>query len=141
MANILILEETPCVRELISEALTGDGHRVDGFANREPVIPYLRSSRPDVVILEPQLQDGDGWHLLRHIKTQHPDLPVLLLAASEGLLDDPRASLADGCLKKSFNFTVLKQAVAAWLCGKPRSPQRTPRKRAHPSRVALTTGC
>jgi CheY-like chemotaxis protein len=140
MANISILEESPCVRELIFQELAGDGHHVDGFADPKSLIRFLRSSRPDLIILEPQLRDRDGWDLLRYIKKRFPDLPILLLSASKSLLDDPRASLADGSLKKGFDFSALKQAVTACLQGKQGIDRGTRRERLYSSRVALTTG-
>ena len=122
MPNILIIDDEPCVRELISRELMHDGHQVEGFADAESVMRHLRSSRPDLVILEPYMHGPSGWELLRHIKKHNPDLPVLIVTACDGFLDDPRVYVADGCFTKSFDFSKLKQKIAYLLRGKP-SPQ------------------
>ena len=139
MPNILIVDDQPCVLELISQELMNDGHQVDGFTAAESVMRHLRSSRPDLVLLEPFLHGHDGWELLRHIKKQAPDLPVLIVTARKSFLDDPRAYLADGCFTKSFDFSKLKQKVAA-LLNRQQDPQVTPKARSHAPEVALADG-
>jgi DNA-binding response OmpR family regulator len=122
MANIMIIDGQPCVRELISQELMYDGHQVESFADAESVMRHLRSSQPDLVLLEPYMHDSDGWELLRHIKKHNPDLPVLIVTACNSFLDDPRLYMAEGCLAKSFDLSSLKQKIAYLLRGKP-SPQ------------------
>lgn len=122
MPNILIIDDLPCVRELISRELMHDGHQVEGFADAESVIRHLRSSRPDLVLLEPYMHGPDGFELLRHIKKHNPDLPVLIVTACDSFLDDPRVNMADGCFTKSFDFSKLKRKINHLLRRKP-SPQ------------------
>jgi two-component system response regulator (stage 0 sporulation protein F) len=119
MANIVIIDGQPCVRKLISRELIHDGHQVESFADAESVMRHLRSSRPDLVLLEPYMHDSDGWELLRHIKKDDPDLPVLIVTACKSFLDDPRSYMAEGCLAKSFDLSSLKQKIACLLRGKP----------------------
>lgn len=121
MPNILIIDDQSCVRELISRELIHEGHQVEGFANAESVIPHLRSSRPDLVLLEPYMHGSGGWELLRDIKKHNPDLPVLIVTACESFLDDPRIYMAEGCFTKSFDLSKLKQKIAYLLHGKPSS--------------------
>lgn len=121
MPNILIIDDEPCVRELISRELMYDGHQVEGFADAESVMRHLRSSRYDLVILEPYMHGPGGWELLRHIREHNPDLPVLIVTACESFLDDPRVYMAEGCFTKSFDFSKLKQKIAYLLRGIPSS--------------------
>jgi DNA-binding response OmpR family regulator len=136
MPNILIVDDQPCVRKLISQELIRDGHQVDGFADAESVMRHLKSSRPDLVLLEPYLHGPDGWELLRYIKKQDPDLRVLIVTACDSFLDDRRVYLADGCLKKSFDFFKLKQKIANLLGGKP-SPQGEFESNRHSSKFSV----
>jgi DNA-binding response OmpR family regulator len=121
MPNILIIDDQPCVRELISRELMHDGHQVEGFADAESVMRHLRSSRPDLVLLEPYMHGPGGWELLRHIKKHNPDLPVLIVTACDSFLDDPRVYMAEGCFIKSCDFSKLKQEISYLLRGKPSS--------------------
>ena len=99
-----------------------DGHQVEGFADAESVMRHLKSSRPDLVLLEPHMHGSAGWELLRHIKKHDPNLPVLIVTACDSFLDDPRVYMAEGCFTKSFDFSKLKKEIAYLLRGKP-SPQ------------------
>lgn len=136
MPNILIIDDQPCVRELISRELMHNGHQVEGFADAESVMQHLRSSRPDLVLLEPYMHGQSGFQLLRHIKKHNPDLPVLVVTACDSFLDDPRVNMADGCFTKSFELSKLKQKIAYLLRGKP-SPEAELKSNRHCSKFSV----
>ena len=52
MAKILIVDDQPCVRELLSEKLISQGHKVVTEGDAESVRRLLRSSRPDIALLD-----------------------------------------------------------------------------------------
>jgi len=122
MAKILIADDQPCVRELLSEELISEGYRVATAGDAESVRGHLRSSRPDLVLLDLYLDGLDGFGVLRDIKRQHPDLPVIIYTAYDSYVDDPRASRADGYVIKCVVLDELKRKIADVLGRKP-SPQ------------------
>ena len=136
MPNILIIDDQPCVRELISRELMHDGHQVEGFVDAQSVMRRLRSSPPDLVLLEPHTHGSGGWELLRHIKKHNPDMPVLILTGCDSFLDDPRIYMAEGCFTKSFDFSKLKQKISYLLRGKP-SPQAEFRSNRYSSKFSV----
>ena len=115
MPGILIVDDQPCVRALLSEELVLEGYRVEGLGDAESVRTRLRFMRPDLVLLDLYLDGADGWELLRDIKRQHPQLPVLIVTAYDSFVDDPRLSQADGYFVKSLDFMDLKQKIADLL--------------------------
>lgn len=119
MPGILIVDDQPCVRALLSEELMDEGYRVEGLGDAESVRTRLRFTRPDLVLLDLYLDGPDGWELLRDIKRQDPELPVLIVTAYDSFVDDPRLSQADGYFVKSLDFTDLKQKIADLLRRKP----------------------
>lgn len=119
MPGILIVDDQPCVRALLSEQLVDEGYRVEGLGDAESVRTRLRFTRPDLVLLDLYLDGPDGWELLRDIKRQDPELPVLIVTAYDSFVDDPRLSQADGYFVKSLDFTDLKQKIADLLRRKP----------------------
>jgi len=126
MANILIVDDQPCVRELLSEELISEGYRVAAAGDVKSARGQLRSSQPDLVILDLYLDGPEGKDLLCDIKGQNPDLPVIIFTAYDSYVSDPRLSLADGYVIKSFVLDGLKRKVADLL--KPKaSPQETGR--------------
>jgi DNA-binding response OmpR family regulator len=122
MFDILIVDDQPCVRALLAEELVDEGYRVEGLGDAESVRTRLRITRPDLVLLDLYLDGPDGWDLLRDIKRQAPELPVVMVTAYDSFVDDPRLSQADGYFVKSLDFTDLKQKIADLLRRKPSRP-------------------
>jgi DNA-binding response OmpR family regulator len=118
MPKILIIDAQPCVRKLISQELIQEGHQVESFANPRRVMEHLQSTLPDLVLLEPNSHGPQGWELLRYIKNQTPDLPVLIVTACVSFLDHPCVKLADEFFVKGFDFSKLKKKIANLLARK-----------------------
>lgn len=78
MAEILIVHDQPCVRELISEALTLEGYHVHGVGDAESVREHLQSSQPDMVLLDSCLEGLEGFELLEEVKRLYPCVPVII---------------------------------------------------------------
>ena len=93
MANILVVDDQPCVRELISEELAQEGHRVSSVSDAKLIWQHLTDSRPDLVLLDIYLDGCTRWDLLRDIKNRDPDLPVFIFTAYDGFAED-RAGMA-----------------------------------------------
>lgn len=116
MANILIVDDQPHLRELFSLELTDEGHRVYSVGDAESVNCYLVHSQPDLVLLDLYLHGFEGWDVLQNIKSQYPYLPVLIVTAYDNFAQDPRLSQADGYILKNFDaIESLKQKIAELL--------------------------
>lgn len=102
MSRILIVDDQPYVRELLSEELGPQGFSVDGVADPEWASSYLTDSKPDLVLLDLYLNGFKGWDVLHDIKSRHPHLPVLIFTAYDSHVEDSRVSEADGHLVKSL---------------------------------------
>jgi len=112
VADVLIVDDQPCVRELISEELICAGHQVTGVGGAESLMVHLRSKHFDLVLLDLYLDGPTGFELLGDIKREYPDLPVIIVTAYDNFADDPRLSGASGYVLKSTDFRELKQKVA-----------------------------
>ena len=112
MKEILVIDDQPCVRELIAEELLDEGYRVKGVGEAGEVSKRLHSSQPDLVLLDLYLKGFEGWDVLKTIKAQKPHVPVIIFTAYDSFTTDPRSSLADCFLIKSFNaFDTLKEKI------------------------------
>lgn len=135
MANILIADDQYCVQELLREELTEEGYMVQTASDAESVRTQIRSSRPDLLVLDLYLDGPDGFELLRYVKREHPDLPVIIYTAYDTYVDDPRLSQADAYVVKSFDFMQLKQWIADVLIHKPVPQAKVVRSDLQPSRL------
>ena len=117
MSKILIIDDQPCIRTLLSEELINEGHRVHGLGDAESVREYLLCTRPDLILLDLYLEGGlEGFGILGDIKKQYPHLPVIIVTAYDSYSEDPRVSHADGYMIKSvYIFEELKQKIAQVL--------------------------
>ena len=97
--------------------LTRHGYRVEVAATATDGLALLRVTRPDLLLLDRTLPDGDGLHLLPVIRREQPDLPVLMITG------DPRPATraqalrvgAVAVLDKLCDPNVLLAAVAEAL--------------------------
>ena len=113
MANILIIDDQKWVIDLCREGLFGARHKVSATDNIESVRKNIFSFKPDLVLLNLYLKYGFYvWDVLRDIKMQDPDLPVLIVTACDKYLFDSHISQADGYVIKShFICDELKQKM------------------------------
>jgi len=117
--SILIVDDEQWIRKLLSEELIGEGYTVASVGDAESLRGYLRSSRPDLVVLDLYLDGPDGFVVLSDIKRQYPNLPVIIFTAYDSYVDDPRLSQADGYVIKSIDLDELKGKIADVLRRKP----------------------
>lgn len=117
MANILVVDDQACVRQVVSEELTAEGHEVTTAGDTESLKRHVRFSMPDLVILDLYLQGPDGIVALNDIKGQYPDLPVIIFTAYDSYREDPRLSQANAYVVKSYILDELKETIALVLAG------------------------
>ena len=115
-STILIVDDQPHIRELFGEILEEQGYCVVSVGTATKAEEAFRQSNPDLVLLDLYLKGFQGWDLLRDIKKQDPQLPVLILTAYDNYRDDPRLAEADGYIVKNFAaLETLKGIVASLL--------------------------
>ena len=138
MKTILVIDDQPCVRELIMEELEDEGYRVRGAGDRKATWRQLDDTCPDLVILDIYLEDCKGWELLGDIKKKHPDLPILVFTAYDSFADDPRLAKADGYLVKCFDgFDNFKSRIASVLGSYGQNFLRSSREFLEPAKQVL----
>ena len=118
MANVLIVDDQPCIRALLSEELICEGYQVISVGSAESLMGHLRSSHFDLVLLDLYLDGPDGFELLADVKREYPNLPVLVVTAYDSFADDPRLSGAAGYVIKSTDLGELKEKIADVLQSK-----------------------
>ena len=80
MPTILVVDDAPDIRRLISDYLTHAGFRVLTAGTAESSLRITRTERPDLVILDLGLPDGDGLDVARAIR-RTSSLPIIMLTA------------------------------------------------------------
>lgn len=78
--HVLVVDDEPMVREVVTAYLERDGLRVTSAADGATALRMLDASRPDLVILDLMLPHVDGLAVLAHLR-RTADLPVIVLTA------------------------------------------------------------
>ena len=123
MATILIVEDSPDNMKLFRTLLTLHGHDVIGLGGGEGLIQHILDSRPDLVLMDIQLPERDGFSLLQDIRRDVPSaLPVVALTAHAMAGDRERAIGAgfDGYITKPIDIRAFPGQVAEALGRIPR---------------------
>jgi len=86
-ARLLVVDDEPNIRELLSVSLTFVGFAVTTAATGREALEKVRTDRPDLVVLDIMLPGMDGFEVVRHLRATGADVPVLFLTAKEETAD------------------------------------------------------
>ena len=82
--NILIVEDEPVSRKLVSVVLEAEGHSTTYAEPAETAPRFVKRRKPDLIILDIMLPNMDGLRLTREIKrdSHTARIPVIAMTAS-----------------------------------------------------------
>ena len=86
-ATIVVVDDEPSIRELVSASLHFSGFDVKTASNGTEAIDVITQTNPDIVVLDVMLPDIDGFTVTRRIRQQGVEAPVLFLTARDDTQD------------------------------------------------------
>ena len=90
LASILVVDDDAAVRGLVVRILRSWGHPVVGEAGSvAEALAFADALKPDVVLVDIGLPDGDGFSLTRQLRARSPTVRVVLFSS-----DADRANVA-----------------------------------------------
>jgi len=124
-ANILLVEDEPGIQELLKLNLGQAGHRVTAASDAEDALQYLRTTLPDVILLDWMLPGMSGIDLCKRLRAdnRYQPVPIIMLTA-RGEERDKVTGLdtgADDYITKPFSPRELVSRIRAVL--RRRAPQ------------------
>ena len=93
--SILVVDDESVLAEMVSMALRYEGWETTTALDGASAVTAARDNRPDAVVLDVMLPDMSGLDVLRKIRENNPNLPVLLLTAKDAV-EDRIAGLSAG---------------------------------------------
>ena len=115
--TILIIDDDRLTRWSVSRILGRAGYQVREAGSLTEGEAALERQRPDLILLDIRLPDGDGFALLKAVRLGHPDLPVIMMTAHASP-ETEQAALALGArghLTKPCDPTELQAVVGNTL--------------------------
>jgi two-component system, OmpR family, response regulator len=85
--RVLVVDDEASLSELLSMAFRYEGWEVRAAGNGGEAVRVAREFRPDVVVLDMMLPDFDGLEVLRRLRANEPQVPVLFLTARDSVED------------------------------------------------------
>ena len=83
--RILIIDDERPVIMTLEALLKRHGYQIDTAPTASQGLKLLKSKSPSLVLLDLQLPDADGLEMLDRIKTELPDMQVIILTAHDSL--------------------------------------------------------
>ncbi len=114
--RVLVVDDDETTRELLRGMLERSGHDVREAVDGRAGLRDLYTATPDLVILDVEMPELDGWRTLERIRDLS-DVPVLMLTARETELERVRGLKggADDYVVKPFGHQELAARVQALL--------------------------
>jgi two-component system OmpR family response regulator len=86
-ARLLVVDDEPSIRELLTASLRFAGFDVVPAADGAEALKLAEQHRPDLVVLDVMLPDLDGFTVTRKLRERGRDMPVLFLTARDETVD------------------------------------------------------
>ncbi|AUC59745.1 two component signal transduction system twitching motility response regulator PilH [Cyanobacterium sp. HL-69] len=119
MKKILLVEDSKTTREIISNLLTKQGLLVQSVTNGEDALTIMKSTIPDLVILDIILPKMNGYEVCRHIKSEQKtqNVPVILCSSKKEEFDRywGMKQGADAYISKPFQASELMKMIKQLL--------------------------
>ncbi len=126
-SKIFIVEDHPVVRKGISQILIHNGFIICGEAeNCITAFSKITSTLPELIILDLSLNSDEGFHLIKLLRDNQSDVPILIFSMHEDTFHVQRALSegVDGYVTKQEVMDVLVEAICNILSGKKYFSQR-----------------
>lgn len=119
MARILVIDDDPLYRDMVSEALAAEGHDLQVAENGLEGLDRARAWLPDLIICDVVMEGADGYQVLATLRGEPATaaVPFIMMTgwSSQGGQRQGMNMGADDYLPKPFNATELLEAVKVQL--------------------------
>ena len=126
MHQVLVVEDEPAIRNVLAVLLEAEGYRVIAADTALRAEIESRSHKPDLLLIDLGLPDGDGIAIIRRVRAWSP-MPIVVLSARTQE-EQKIAALdagADDYVTKPFSAAELLARVRAALRRNVRGSERT----------------
>lgn len=126
--RILVVDDEPNIRRLIEYHLVRRGHQVETAVNGTEALEKVRTTRPELLVLDVNMPGPDGFEVLAQLKEDPTtvEIPVIMLTAlsTDDHIRHGWGIGADVYLTKPFNPHELGLLVDRWaaVLGTPDNP-------------------
>lgn len=108
--KLLIVDDDLNVQRLYKEELEEEGYDIVIAGTGKEALDMFEKENPDIVTLDILMPDIDGISLLRKMKEQRPDIPIIMSTAYD-YRDDFAVWASEAYIVKSSDLSELKKTI------------------------------
>ena len=115
--KILIVEDEEELRDSIVSFLDEEGFLCEQAASLSQAIEKVNIYEYDCILVDVGLPDGNGLHIIKELKKNHPETGIIIVSAKNSI-DDKTSGLdlgADDYLTKPFHLSELNSRIKSLL--------------------------
>ncbi|RZK59168.1 MAG: response regulator [Pedobacter sp.] len=120
--NILVIEDNHAILDVITLVLQSEAYKVAGLNKSVDMMKHIDDFKPDLMILDIMLPDGDGRELLGQLRNNQKtaNIPVLMISAkyTSETIQQNTTYKPNGFLAKPFDIDDLLDKIEGILAGK-----------------------
>lgn len=115
--RILVVEDDRLLNNTLCYNLNTMGYTVDAALSKQVAVNFIEKQNYDLIVLDVNLPDGNGFDFCREAKERHPDTAVIFLTANDMESDMLKGYElgADDYVTKPFHMSVFQKKLAALL--------------------------
>jgi two-component system OmpR family response regulator len=116
-ARLLVVDDEATIRELLAGSLRFAGYEVATAASGTEAVRAAAAARPDLILLDVMMPDGDGFEAVQRLRDGNQDVPVIFLTARDEVSDRVNgfALGADDYVTKPFSLDEVLARIRAVL--------------------------
>lgn len=114
--RVLVVDDDPMVREVISTYLVEDGYLVELAVNGREALEKFTAGKFDIVLTDRSMPEMEGDELAREVKKKNPNVPVILVTGFGDIMatTGEKPAGVDVVLSKPFTMAGLQNTLAAF---------------------------
>jgi CheY-like chemotaxis protein len=126
--RVLVVDDEPAVREVLTVCLWEDGHTVDTASDGQEGLAKIQSGgKWDIVLTDRAMPRMNGDQLAAEIRKIEPEMPIVLVTGFADIMGDvgDQPELIDVVVRKPFTLASIRSGIAkAMARRKPQSEAR-----------------
>lgn len=119
LKSVLVVEDSPTSRKVISVVLSRNGFTVSEAATGREALKQVEEGTPQLILLDAMLPDMTGYEILAHLKQDQRlrDIPVVMLTAKDSPVDREKGMRAGSAayLTKPFDPDKLLSVISGYI--------------------------
>ncbi len=109
--HVLVVDDDALVRGSLAEVLKSEGYMVDEAENGMQAVTRAIQHKPDLVLLDINMPQWDGWTALSQLGRVTPSVPVIVITARPNQYEKAVRLGVDAFMEKPLNICTLIEAI------------------------------